>query len=379
MPGRFNLARRPFVDTRPANLTAVFLAVLVAALSFVAARTVIRYFAESSRTRASIVTLRAEISSLEDARQKAATSLARLDVPALAADVEDANEIALRRAFSWTRFLTRLEKTLPADLRIGSIGLQKMTGSSGSPALERRASSETVLVTLTLISRDPNGLPKTIRAFDASPWFGEPTPTAVRKAGERIRRLLPLARAGGIRRSPWRARLPLFAVLAVLLVAAMAILIGYHAFYDERFKALEKTRAELAAKRDEAAEATRRVVKTEERLRALQRDLENFNRDVLGGRKERLAAVIEDVYQLTEKAGTVPGQISYSFDEVGAATRLALSFNVQGRYADIKKLLFSFESNPRFLLLENVALTTDDTQPDVLRLNLTVAHYFRPA
>ena len=205
-----------------------------------------------------------------------------------------------------------------------------------------------------------------------------PPPTAVRRAGERIRQLLPLARAGGIRRSPWRARLPLFAVLAVLLVAATAVLIGYHAFYDERFKALERTRTELAARRDEAIEAASRVVKTEERLRALQRDLEDFNRDVLGGRKERLAAVIEDVYHLTEKAGTLPGQISYSFDEVGAATRLALSFNVQGRYADIKKLLFSFESNPRFLLLENVTLGTDDVQPDVLRLNLTVAHYFRP-
>ncbi|MFI5120222.1 MAG: hypothetical protein ACHQM4_07410 [Thermoanaerobaculia bacterium] len=198
------------------------------------------------------------------------------------------------------------------------------------------------------------------------------------KAGERVRRLFSPARVGGIRRSPWRARLPLFAVLAVLLVAATAVLIGYHAFYDERFKALEKTRADLAAKRDEAAEATRRVVKTEERLRALQRDLEVFNRDVLGGRKERLAAVIEDVYQLTAKAGTVPGQIAYSFDEVGTATRLALQFSVQGRYADIKKLLFSFENNPRFLLLENVAIATDDTQPDVLRLNLTVAHYFRP-
>jgi Tfp pilus assembly protein PilO len=172
--------------------------------------------------------------------------------------------------------------------------------------------------------------------------------------------------------------LPLFAVLAVLLLAASAVLIGYHAFYDERFKALERTRTELAARRDEAVEAAHRVVKTEERLRALQRDLEEFNRDVLGGRKERLAAVIEDVYQLTEKAGTVPGQISYSFDEVGSATRLALVFSVQGRYADIKKLLFSFESNPRFLLLESVALATDDIQPDVLRLKLTVAHYFRP-
>jgi Tfp pilus assembly protein PilO len=202
--------------------------------------------------------------------------------------------------------------------------------------------------------------------------------TPARAAGERIRRFFPLARGGGIRRSPWRARLPLFVVLGLLLVAAAVVLVGYHAFYDERFKALEKTRAELVARRNETAEATRRVVKTEERLRTLQKDLEVFNRDVLGGRKERLAAVIEDVYQLTEKAGTVPGQISYNFDEVGAATRLALQFNVQGRYADIKKLLFSFESNPRFLLLENVALATDDLQPDTLRLNLTVAHYFRP-
>jgi Tfp pilus assembly protein PilO len=203
-------------------------------------------------------------------------------------------------------------------------------------------------------------------------------PTVLREAGERLRRLLPVARTRGSRSSPWRSRLPLFLVLAFLLVAATAVLVGYHAFYDERFKALERTRAELAATRDETAEATRRVVKTEERLRTLQRDLEIFNRDVLGGRKERLAAVIEDVYMLTQKAGTVPSQISYAFSEAGSATRLVLTFAVQGRYADVKKLLFSFENNPRFLLLESVALATDETQPDALRLNLTVAHYFRP-
>ena len=178
MPGRFNLARRPFVDTRPANLTAGFLVVLAAALSFVAARTVIRYFADSSRTRASIASLRAEISSLEEARQKADASLARVDVASLAADVGDANEIALRRAFSWTRFLSRLEKTLPPDLRIASIALQKRPEASGSRAAGRPGPAETVLVNLTLISRDPNGLPKTIRAFDASPWFETPSPAS---------------------------------------------------------------------------------------------------------------------------------------------------------------------------------------------------------
>ena len=178
MAGRFNLARRPFVDTRPANLTATFLAVLVAALSFVAGRTVIRYFADSSRTRASISSLRTEIASLEDARRRAEASLARIDVAALTDDVEDANEIALRRAFSWTRFLSRLEKTLPPDIRVASIGLQKMTAASGIPAIARRGSRETVIVSLVLVSRDPNGLPRTIRAFDASPWFDGPTPAS---------------------------------------------------------------------------------------------------------------------------------------------------------------------------------------------------------
>lgn len=202
--------------------------------------------------------------------------------------------------------------------------------------------------------------------------------TVLQGAGDRIKGWLPLVRRGGVRPSPWRARLPLFAALTILLALATAVLIGYHAFYDERFKALEKTRAELEAKRDEAAEAARRVAKTEERLRALERDLEGFNRDVLGSRKERLAAVIEDVYLLTMKAGTVPSQIAYAFTDAGSATRLGLTFTVQGRYVDVKKLLYSFESNPRFLLPENVALATDETQPDLLRLTLSVAHYFRP-
>ena len=178
MPGRFNLARRPFVDTRPANLAAGFFAVVVLALSFVAARTVIRYFSDSSRTRASIAELRSEISTLEDARRKADASLAQVDVATLAADVEGANEIALRRAFSWTRFLSRLEKTLPADIRISAIGLQKVQGKRGPPVAGQKGPTESVLVSLTLISRDPNGLPKTIRAFDGSPWFGLPTPAS---------------------------------------------------------------------------------------------------------------------------------------------------------------------------------------------------------
>ena len=163
MARRFNLARRPFVDTRPANLTALVLAILVLGVSFVAVRTVYRYLDDSRRTRSSIAQLKTEIANLEEERQRADASLARIDVAALAADVEDANAIALRRAFSWTRFLTRLEKTLPDDVRIAGISLQKAATGPGTAGGIRGVSGESMTVGLTLISRDPNGLPKTIR------------------------------------------------------------------------------------------------------------------------------------------------------------------------------------------------------------------------
>jgi hypothetical protein len=176
MARRFNLSRRPFVDTRPANLTAGILAVLVLGVSFVAARTVFRYLDESRRTRSAIADLKTEIARLEDERQRAESSLARIDVGTLSADVDDANAIALRRAFSWTRFLTRLEKTLPENVRIAGITLQRAVGASGAAGGLRSVSGESMLVGLTLISRDPNGLPETIRAFYASPWFEQPSP-----------------------------------------------------------------------------------------------------------------------------------------------------------------------------------------------------------
>jgi Tfp pilus assembly protein PilO len=188
-----------------------------------------------------------------------------------------------------------------------------------------------------------------------------------------------LARLGSRapRASAWRTRLPVIAALSLVLLAGIAVLVAYHGFYDARFRALDATRADLATKRDEAAAAAAKVQATEVRLRNLQHDLDVFNKDVLGTRRERLAALIEDVYALTQKAGTVPSSISYAFEDSGGVGRLALNFNVQGRYADVKKLLFSFENNPRFLLLETVSLSADDREPDVLRLNLIVAHYFR--
>jgi hypothetical protein len=168
-----NLARRPFIDTRPVNVAAGVLAVAVAVLSFTAVRTVARYFDDSRKTRDAITSLKDEITRLEEARKAAETRLSRYDLDEMQAAADDANLIARQRAFSWTRFLDRLEKTLPSDMRVAAVSL---SGAEGAGANRGAGGNESFRVELTLVSRDPNGLPKTIRAFYGSPWFDRPTP-----------------------------------------------------------------------------------------------------------------------------------------------------------------------------------------------------------
>ncbi|MBK8596358.1 MAG: hypothetical protein IPN83_12410 [Holophagales bacterium] len=172
---RPNLARRPFVDSRPANVAAVLLLLVVLVLTLVSVRTVHAYLEGSRQSRAGIVSLRAEIARFEASARAAEEKLTRFDLAGMSAGAEEANELVRLRSFSWSRFLTRLEKTLPYDVRVVSVALSKGTEEK-KPGAARPGAEEAFLVSLSLVSRDPDGLPKLIRAFYASPWFDAPTP-----------------------------------------------------------------------------------------------------------------------------------------------------------------------------------------------------------
>ena len=171
---RPNLARRPFVDSRPANAASAVLVVAVVVLSAVSVRTVHSYLEGSEKSRTQIASLRAEIDRLETAQRDAQQKLARFDLEGMQAGADEANALAKLRAFSWSRFLTRLEKTLPNDVRVVSVGLtrEKQTDSDAT------AGPDAFGVTLSLVSRDPDGLPRLLRTFYASPWFEAPTPVS---------------------------------------------------------------------------------------------------------------------------------------------------------------------------------------------------------
>ncbi len=179
---RPNLARRPFVDSRPANAAAALLLIAVVVLTVVSIRTVHAYVEGSRKSREEIASLRVEIDRLEVSRREAEKKLARFDLAGMRAGAEEANALARLRAFSWSRFLTRLEKALPNDVRVVSISLSK--GRQPGADQVKAPGADSFEVSLSLVSRDPDGLPKLLRAFYASPWFDAPTPVS-EAGGER--------------------------------------------------------------------------------------------------------------------------------------------------------------------------------------------------
>lgn len=169
---RPNLARRPFVDARPANVAVAVLLVATVTLTATSVRTIHSYLEGSRRSREEVASLRAEIQRLDASRKEAEQKLSRFDLEGMKAGAEEANALARLRAFSWSRFLTRLEKTLPNDFRVVSIALVPPTAGEGAAA----APEEVSRLDLSLVSSDRDGMPRLLKAFYASPWFEEPTP-----------------------------------------------------------------------------------------------------------------------------------------------------------------------------------------------------------
>jgi len=178
--------------------------------------------------------------------------------------------------------------------------------------------------------------------------------------------------------SAWRARLPLFVVLGLLLAGNAVLLVSYNLFYDERFRTLLQTEKELVARQEEARRSLKKVEASEQRLQATQKALESFFADTLGSRRERLAPILEEVYKTTRKARLRPAGIQYAEAEIPGGSQLQLTFGVEGTYADIKALLAAFEESDSFFVVEGVAVSLNDAQPDSLRVGLTVVRYFRP-
>ena len=431
MPGRFNLARRPFVDTRPANLTALVSrssSSLGALLRRRAHRDPLPHRLEPDARRRSR-SLRAEIASLEEERRRRPRRRSRgvdVGVARRGRRGRERDRAEARVLVDAVPDASREDAAAPT-CAIASIALQKVTGGAGRRRRDRaRGSGETVArgldAHLARSERPAEDDPRlrrvaVVRTADAGergprregPARGPPAPlsgrrtttsrarpegrpmsapavsngclAAARALGTAARLLRPRA-AGGIRASAVaHARCPSSPCSAPSRRGARPSSSATTRFYDARFKALETTRAELEAqaRRGRRGRAPGRKAPSSAcaRSRGTSR---TFNRDVLGdaqGAARRRSSRTSTL--LTQKAGTRarPDRVrvrrgrrrrraSRSRSPSRAATPTSRSSSSRSRTTRGSS---SSRTSP---------LATDDAQPDVLRLNLTVAHYFRP-
>lgn len=134
-----NLARRPFLNSRPVVRTALLLWVLGGLLLVVNVTFFWSYLSGSEDKRALIAKGDGEIARREDAVRQLETRLNNYDLKANNEKVDFLNTRIAQRTFSWSLLLERLADVLPNDVRLSQ--LQPDTGSEkrGSAARARVA------------------------------------------------------------------------------------------------------------------------------------------------------------------------------------------------------------------------------------------------
>jgi Tfp pilus assembly protein PilN len=153
-----NFARRPFRDYRPVYLVAGA-ALLVGAILFaINASLYGRFRADVADIREEIEWLGSRQSRAVAAGETARKAVASYELSALAVESRGLLRIVEERQFSWTGLLARLERVLPAEVRLAR--LQPKFQETGD-----------VLVDVTLVGRGPDSVVRTIAALSKSPSF----------------------------------------------------------------------------------------------------------------------------------------------------------------------------------------------------------------
>ena len=163
-PIHLNLASRPFRDYRPVYAVVVAMALLTAFLALNNVDTFLRYRTETKTTRANIAKLEQQIADEQRQSETLAQRLRGVDLKLLASQTEFANTQLAERAFSWSELLDRLERVLPADVKLQSV----------APSFSKDG---LVHLSMTCITKTGDGLTATINRFNADPHFANAFPT----------------------------------------------------------------------------------------------------------------------------------------------------------------------------------------------------------
>lgn len=176
----------------------------------------------------------------------------------------------------------------------------------------------------------------------------------------------------------WVRRAGWLAVAGVFLAANVGFFLWYRGTARDRKAALESRRASLERDVQSREADAKKLAGDRARLSDVRAALDEFYGRRIGGERETLAAVVDEVHLILKKTGVSPGQIGYGpgAADVPGLTQMIISFGFKGDYARFKQLLEAFQTSRKWLAVREVGLNRDQDTPGAVQVRISVVTYF---
>ena len=176
----------------------------------------------------------------------------------------------------------------------------------------------------------------------------------------------------------WARRAGWLAAAGILLAANLGFFLWYRGTARDRKVALEARRASLEREVQTREAEAKKLAQDRDRLSEVRSALDEFYGHSIGGQRQTLAGVVDEVHAILKKGGVSPGQIGYATGKVEnpPLTQMVISFSFKGDYTRFKQLLDTFQASRKWLAIRDIGLSRDSDTPGSVQVRVALVTYF---
>lgn len=176
----------------------------------------------------------------------------------------------------------------------------------------------------------------------------------------------------------WNQNLRLWLPPTIFLAAMVVFLTVFLVkFADEAEVA--RSRLERQTQALETIKTSRlRAEEIVEKVRTSEAGLEDFYGRRLASESQALTRIIAEIKDLCDRAGIPPSALAYERQTLEGQDvfRRAITFSVDGSYAQLRQLINFIELSDSFLILDQISLRGNDEEGTPLRISLQLSTLF---
>ncbi len=176
----------------------------------------------------------------------------------------------------------------------------------------------------------------------------------------------------------WREKAWIIVPAILFFAANFAYFLAGRAVDRSRAESLERSKSSAAVRLENAQRDKTRAESEADHIDEVRKAEKEFFGTRVGTLEDSVAAAVDDIHRVCEKAGPVPHQISYGVrDRPNVPLQeMTISFTVDGNYTTLRRLISGFESDRRWVVIRQVGLSRRGETTGDGDISLSLATYF---